>query len=507
MNRIILAIGVWASLSSALYAAPKASGENWSLIDFKQITLPDEEGGLPAVYTITHETDMMVQIPMRFCGELVKTHDIDLSDKKKAVRLALEEKGWNFALLSKYIGTVEKYKAVDYSTDQFYEDIKTITGINGYITDAVDLVTGYKNRNEYFKYETYKKRTRQNSMDYLLGKGLDLIGKANGIPFLGELTNASGRFDVFNRARQRDAQKWTNRVADANRKAIEEFYELARRHLLSIAQQKESIWVLRIHGSANSPFYYDNVLCTQHWSVSMELTKNSFGDNEKMSQEEFTGTYAGEYIGWMEAEVVYSMANWDAQYFVDEEIKKASQTQNAAEIATFMKTDARFTQSYMKIMAERLGIPFKHETKPTQAHNVFRLPVSVRVPAPDTQMKALSPSLYIFNGDKEWMPGDKPQPEITKTFQLVHNVSVKGKTEGGQVDYMENYYATEDELIHEHHDVMVLADENLGAVGALSSTNGKTERTSSPLNPDGFNGKPDGSLTIFLDQSSGPKRK
>lgn len=497
--------------------AQKKAVENWDLIDFDRVTLPAEESSYPVSYTIMHETDMMVEIPLRFGGELVKVRDIDLSDKKQAVRKALDDRGWSFVTLAQYLSTVGKYKDINYSQEEFYDDVMTMAGANASIAAALGLITGVKDSEAYFFGEDAPENVLNNSMGVINDIGLDAVGEiadANamerllqtikGIKILNFITDAYEKFEVFMKARERDKQKWANRVAEMNMKEIAAFYDLTCKYLQRIARDKDHSWVLRVHGAANSPFYYESVMCTQHWSIDMELNKNPFGANEMQSHSQFTGSYEGEYIGWMDAEVVYSMANWDARYFVDKQLRNAAENQTLGSLMMMSAPDHRTIQSMLKAVAEENGLTFRHDTKPTQAHNIYRLPVRVILKSPSEDQKYLSPSMEILMGDKEWMPGDKPQPEITKSFQLVHNVSVTGRKDGAVFDYMANYYATEDELVFEHSDNVDLVDAHLGAVASLSAHQGQVEREAEPLSKEGFNGKPDGFLEIYLDQSRTP---
>ena len=138
------------------------------------------------------------------------------------------------------------------------------------------------------------------------------------------------------------------------------------------------------------------------------------------------------------------MQNWDAHYFVDKELLRFGQTTIVGDAPMFA-SDIRINQSYMKLWAESWGLGFKHSTKPTQAHNIYRLPVKVVVNMPKKPTKSVYASTEVFMGDREWMPGDKPQPEIETYFQLQHNVAVSGTVPdvgiASKADHYLNYYA------------------------------------------------------------------
>ena len=47
-------------------------------------------------------------------------------------------------------------------------------------------------------------------------------------------------------------------------------------------------------------------MCVQQWKIKMKLEKSYHGANEKLTEQQFYGTFAGEYIGWLDAEVLYA---------------------------------------------------------------------------------------------------------------------------------------------------------------------------------------------------------
>lgn len=111
------------------------------------------------------------------------------------------------------------------------------------------------------------------------------------------------------------------------------------------------------------------------------------------------------------------MQNWDAHYFVDKELLRFGQTTIVGDAPMFA-SDIRINQSYMKLWAESWGLGFKHSTKPTQAHNIYRLPVKVVVNMPKKPTKSVYASTEVFMGDREWMPGDKPPARDRDLFPV-----------------------------------------------------------------------------------------
>lgn len=123
---------------------------------------------------------------------------------------------------------------------------------------------------------------------------------------VGKIFSLKGRVEIFLNARERDKQKWINCVAEDNLVSLARFYRIANNRLWQIAQTKGQTWVLRMNGSANAPFFYEGEMCVQQWKIKMELEKSYHGANEKLTEQQFYRTFAGEYIGWLDAEVLYA---------------------------------------------------------------------------------------------------------------------------------------------------------------------------------------------------------
>lgn len=486
-----------AALLTALYASGAPERSDWDLINFDLLNLPREPGSHPLTYTMYYSlgiremksiTDM--ERPIVFGGELVRTRSIDLADKKKAVNKAFDDLGWNFSILRTVMERAAQVKPNEMTNEEFWDDILSMAGVNGFVSDALGLITGVKDRHKYYEAITLQERFRNEAGKYFMGKAIKEAGKM--ISFV-------ERLEVFLKARERDKQKWINRVAEDNIRQLARFYAQANKRLWEIAQNKEKAWVMRVSGSANAPFMFEEVTCVQQWTIKMELEKNPHGKNEKLTEEQFYGTFVGEYIGWLEAEALYSLQNWDAKYLVDEQLKRFMQTEILGYAPLFV-SDIRVDQSWMKVYADGMGFGFKHSTKPTQAYNTYRLPVKVEVKAPDRLAKSIHTYTHVFMGDEEWMPGDKPQPVIKSQFQLVHNVSASGTISDEGISYSANWYlnhyATQDSIIIEGNIGDRLSLKGLGTIPLRSKG-----RDSSPLNKEGFNGKPNGSVHIHLDQS------
>ena len=79
-----------------------------------------------------------------FGGELVCTRSIDLKEKKEAVNRALSDLGWNFATLRQVIERAAQAKPNDITNEQFWDDLVSMSGLNGLAGDALALISGVK---------------------------------------------------------------------------------------------------------------------------------------------------------------------------------------------------------------------------------------------------------------------------------------------------------------------------------------------------------------------------
>ena len=277
---------------------------DWSLINFDLINLPCEPGSHSLTYTMYYGVNPFkvksfndIECPIIFGGELVCTRSIDLKEKKEAVNRALSDLGWNFATLRQVIERAAQAKPNDITNEQFWDDLVSMSGLNGLAGDALALISGVKDRDKYYEAERIQGRLKSEAYKYLVNKTLSTVGK---------IFSLKGRVEIFLNARERDKQKWINCVAEDNLVSLARFYRIANNRLWQIAQTKGQTWVLRVNGSANAPFFYEGEMCVQQWKIKMELEKSYHGANEKLTEQQFYRTFAGECIGWLDAEVLYA---------------------------------------------------------------------------------------------------------------------------------------------------------------------------------------------------------
>lgn len=183
---------------------------DWSLINFDLINLPCEPGSHSLTYTMYYGVNPFkvksfndIECPIIFGGELVCTRSIDLKEKKEAVNRALSDLGWNFATLRQVIERAAQAKPNDITNEQFWDDLVSMSGLNGLAGDALALISGVKDRDKYYEAERIQGRLKSEAYKYLVNKTLSTVGK---------IFSLKGRVEIFLNARERDKQKWINCV-------------------------------------------------------------------------------------------------------------------------------------------------------------------------------------------------------------------------------------------------------------------------------------------------------
>ena len=149
---------------------------DWSLINFDLINLP---GSHSLTYTMYYGVNPFkvksfndIECPIIFGGELVCTRSIDLKEKKEAVNRALSDLGWNFATLRQVIERAAQAKPNDITNEQFWDDLVSMSGLNGLAGDALALISGVKDRDKYYEAERIQGRLKSEAYKYLVNKTL-----------------------------------------------------------------------------------------------------------------------------------------------------------------------------------------------------------------------------------------------------------------------------------------------------------------------------------------------
>lgn len=367
-------------------------------IDYTRIRLPREPGSHPLTYTIYSE-DFMVQIPMAFKGELIRTREIGPSLLEKAVQMALDRTGTTRAQIAKWNEQVKMAKDINYSMDDFIKDLGTMTGY-GNAADLIRLLGGYTQPLDVFNDKT--------KLDALMKELLKQSSESAGF-----ILDYMEKLEVFLKARERDKQKWDNRIANYAAEGLTKFYKEANHCLRQIAKGEDIRWMLLVEGSVNAPYRYNNVKCIQQWTLKMQLDKMYPLDDEE-AENNFFNTFQGKYYGMLEAEAVYNLSNYDSQYLLKE-----------GESLIMADTDkVRLMINVWAQYCKKVGIPYELSQKRSQAVCSYKIPVLVTLDPGREPGNYIYGSTKYFLGEEELESGEKPKPEIDVDLQIFRKFKV-----------------------------------------------------------------------------------
>lgn len=367
-------------------------------IDYTRIRLPREPGSHPLTYTIYSE-DFMVQIPMAFKGELIRTREIGPSLLEKAVQMALDRTGTTRAQIAKWNEQVKMAKDINYSMDDFIKDLGTMTGY-GDAADFIRLLGGYTQPLDVFNDKT--------KLDALMKELLKQSSESAGF-----ILDYMEKLEVFLKARERDKQKWDNRIANYAAEGLAKFYKEANHCLRQIAKGEDIRWMLLVEGSVNAPYRYNNVKCVQQWTLKMQLDKMYPLDDEE-AENNFFNTFQGKYYGMLEAEAVYNLSNYDSQYLLKE-----------GESLIMADTDkVRLMINVWAQYCKKVGIPYELSQKRSQAVCSYKIPVLVTLDPGREPGNYIYGSTKYFLGEEELESGEKPKPEIDVDLQIFRKFKV-----------------------------------------------------------------------------------
>ena len=367
-------------------------------IDYTRIRLPRGPGSHPLTYTIYSE-DFMVQIPMAFKGELIRTREIGPSLLEKAVQMALDRTGTTRAQIAKWNEQVKMAKDINYSMDDFIKDLGTMTGY-GDAADFIRLLGGYTQPLDVFNDKT--------KLDALMKELLKQSSESAGF-----ILDYMEKLEVFLKARERDKQKWDNRIANYAAEGLAKFYKEANHCLRQIAKGEDIRWMLLVEGSVNAPYRYNNVKCVQQWTLKMQLDKMYPLDDEE-AENNFFNTFQGKYYGMLEAEAVYNLSNYDSQYLLKE-----------GESLIMADTDkVRLMINVWAQYCKKVGIPYELSQKRSQAVCSYKIPVLVTLDPGREPGNYIYGSTKYFLGEEELESGEKPKPEIDVDLQIFRKFKV-----------------------------------------------------------------------------------
>lgn len=396
MKRIILFLILLSAIS--IQVSAQFRQKEGDPIDYTRIRLPREPGSHPLTYTIYSE-DFMVQIPMAFKGELIRTREIGPSLLEKAVQMALDRTGTTRAQIAKWNEQVKMAKDINYSMDDFIKDLGTMTGY-GDAADLIRLLGGYTQPLDVFNDKT--------KLDALMKELLKQSSESAGF-----ILDYMEKLEVFLKARERDKQKWDNRIANYAAEGLAKFYKEANHCLRQIAKGEDIRWMLLVEGSVNAPYRYNNVKCIQQWTLKMQLDKMYPLDDEE-AENNFFNTFQGKYYGMLEAEAVYNLSNYDSQYLLKE-----------GESLIMADTDkVRLMINVWAQYCKKVGIPYELSQKRSQAVCSYKIPVLVTLDPGREPGNYIYGSTKYFLGEEELESGEKPKPEIDVDLQIFRKFKV-----------------------------------------------------------------------------------
>ena len=376
-------------------------------IDYSRLQLPREQGSYPVTYTIYHDAGD-VRIPIIFYGELIRTREINTRIREKAIRTALDRQGINRQQIAQWNEQVAQAKETNYSNEQFLDDIGKMSGY-GNITDVIAMLGGVKDPKKWLKNQMEQKTSRESLIKELLGQ-IDAVGEA--ISGLDKIKAFLDKIDVLKNARERDKQKWVNRIASYAAEGLAAFYKEANIALRQFASGEDVRWMLRVQGKAVAPFEYEKVMCSQEWTLNMVLDKgrDPEAEDETRDDDTFFNSFEGSYYGWLEAEAVYDLSNYDMHYFVDDIIT-----------CTSMNNTVRSFGSQVKILTRQVGsgASWAESHDPSRVATSFALPVKISIKNRKRQ-SYLYGDMKVYMGDEQWPSGEAPQPLIKTKMQMDH---------------------------------------------------------------------------------------
>ncbi len=452
-------------------------------IDYSRIRLPREPGSHPLTYTIYSE-DFMVQIPLAFKGELIRTREVGPSLLEKAVQMALDRTSTTREQIAKWNEQVKMAKEINYSMDDFIKDLGTMTG-KGDVADLIRMLGGYTQPIDVFNDKT--------KLDALMKELVKTSSES-----AASILDFMEKIEVFLKARERDKQKWDNRIANYAAEGLARFYKEANHCLRQIAKGEDIRWMLLVEGSVNAPVRFEGVKCVQQWTLKMQLDKMYPLDDEE-AENNFFNTFQGKYYGMLEAEAVYDFSNYDSQYLVEDEnsLAKAS-----------LGNNLRMMANVYHLVCKKNGVPFNFTQKKTQAVCQYKIPVLVTLDPGKEPRDYIYGSTKYFLGEEELM-GEKPQPDIDVKLQMFRKFEVDTNVKGfpnSRLQANGHEYVSGDMIyvgFYQNLDLTTNPDNVFELVGTLTwkSAAFQNQNDSARVDESQFATMPNGTLQINLRES------
>ena len=306
------------------------------------------------------------------------------------------------------------------------------------------------------------------------------------------------KLEVFLKARERDKQKWDNRIANYAAEGLAKFYKEANHCLRQIAKGEDIRWMLLVEGSVNAPVRFEGVKCVQQWTLKMQLDKMYPLDDEE-AENNFFNTFQGKYYGMLEAEAVYDLSNYDSQYLVEDEnsLAKAS-----------LGSNLRMMTNVYHLVCKKNGVPFNFTQKRTQAVCQYKIPVLVTLDPGKEPRNYIYGSTKYFLGEEELM-GEKPQPDIDVKLQMFRKFEVDTHVNGlpnSRLQANGHEYVSGDMIyvgFYQNLDLTTNPDNVFELVGTLTwkSAAFQNQNDSARVDESQFATMPSGTLQINLRES------
>lgn len=463
-------------------------------IDYSRIHIVREKGSHPVSYTCYHRSNdpIPVNIPITFPGELIRTRDLSRKIVEQAIQETLRDLGTTRARIKQLNGQIAQMRAVDYSNEQFFKDLVNAGGYGSFIILWTDMA-GLTNQGEYGSQAANAGRAVADGVILGLAKG--------GKRFFGELL---GRVvdlpEIWWRARERYYQNQKNKIAGYAAQELAKFYARLNENLKRLTSNEPVDWQIRVKGGRNLPFHYENVWCVQQWWLDMQLNKvRPLDPDDSYTGNTFVNTYEGVYLGWIEAEIRYEMASYDAKYLIDGPPDEST----IAKISVLNNT-TRMMANMFNLMAKKGGFSFTHIHRDTRAEATFRVPVNVTLRVGREYRPLIYGSMKLVETEADWIEGDLPELEADLIFQLDHSTDLYASDDEISLhntthEYVsDGYYYTK---VHQDPDVKAkdAVEEFFRAIfrGVFTQHLDECKEVSYTM----FTGTPIGTLQINLEQS------
>ena len=322
-------------------------------VDYSRLRLPTNEPAYPAFYTITFEKEDDFERLMWFMGEreakeafaidklslvgtLVHTWDITPEFVEACIQKALRvSKIGTRRELARLYEVTPEFKDFTYTDEQFGSDMfGFVTGALGFVVPggpiaeaiygAVTGTGGLLISNSI---------NHADNLDNALGTAGTLSAVAQGGALqdavqsgtavaelsdagagsvasgIGNVLTAISMLKLMWDQKQRDNQKWANRVHLMNMCRIDYFYNLVNKYLREDNDDPDKVWVLGFPQiDMTLPFQFRGVMCSANWHISLGALRLNYLEDFN------TYDFEGHYYGYFNADVSFDLSKYDSSF-------------------------------------------------------------------------------------------------------------------------------------------------------------------------------------------------